>query len=194
MYHKKDTNKWKVLVVISAMFLAIPLTYYLGQNSQDIRQYAYPGQCTGLPTCALGAQCSIVTSGTCTGTCGVNQTKCVDLQNQSDNYLYSCCSAPQSSSLPTSITLSGRILCSINRPIASLSWNRTSTFTEIFYVERCEGTSCPNFTSGFKLKETLTNSTSWSDKTIVGGRYYKYRVRSDKSPYSNTVGLLAKCI
>jgi hypothetical protein len=69
-----------------------------------------------------------------------------------------------------------------------LNWQDNSTNEIEFYVERCQGAGCSNFT-GVGVSGGA-NITTWTDDNVSAGQSYSYRVRTWNSDgysnYSNT--------
>jgi hypothetical protein len=76
----------------------------------------------------------------------------------------------------------------ISRSQINLLWMDNSTDEQGFYIERCKGATCTNFT---KIATTGANSTSYSNTGLARNTTYRYRIRAyntaGNSEYSDPV-------
>ena len=83
------------------------------------------------------------------------------------------------------------LTASLNGALVVLGWQDNSSNETSFYIERCEGDGCTNFTA---LAAQWADFPSYTDYSTAAGRNYSYRVRAYNaggySPYSNTASVV----
>lgn len=93
-------------------------------------------------------------------------------------------SAAQGDALNAPTNLS---VVAISNSQINLTWNDNSSNETSFQIERCQGTSCTNFT---QIATVGVNVTQYSNPGLAANTSYSYRVRATKggvnSAYSNT--------
>ncbi len=95
--------------------------------------------------------------------------------------------APPPSGTPAAPT--GLSATAISTSQINLSWADNATNETGYYVERCQGATCSNFT---QIDVLGANATSYNNTGLTANTTYNYRVRaynaSGNSGYSNTAG------
>jgi hypothetical protein len=76
----------------------------------------------------------------------------------------------------------------ISKSQINLSWTDNATNETGFYIERCKGSTCTNFT---RIATVGANVTTYANTGLAKGTTYRYRVQaynaSGTSAYSNIV-------
>ncbi len=82
------------------------------------------------------------------------------------------------------------LTASIKKTFVHLQWKDNSTNEDSFIIERCQGSTCTNFS---QIASTGANSTTYQDTKVARKTTYRYRVKARNaggdSPYSNIVGI-----
>lgn len=79
----------------------------------------------------------------------------------------------------------------LNGATVLLNWQDNANNESQFYIDRCQGAGCTNFSA---VGSTGANITTWTDLTVMPGQSYSYRVRAwnanGYSGYSNIATLI----
>jgi beta-lactamase superfamily II metal-dependent hydrolase/PKD repeat protein len=91
---------------------------------------------------------------------------------------------PTSPAAPSNLAATAASTTDIN-----LGWSDNASNEDGFHIERCQGSSCTNFT---RIATVSANSTTFRDSGLSAGTTYRYRVQAynaaGTSSYSNTAG------
>jgi PKD repeat protein len=94
-------------------------------------------------------------------------------------------SAPTLPAAPANLTA-----IALSRSSIGLNWTNGSTNQTEVRIERCQGSTCTNFT---QVATLLGTETAYTNTGLAGNTTYRYRVRannsSGNSPYSNIAGV-----
>ncbi len=88
------------------------------------------------------------------------------------------------------------LTASLSGYLVQLTWQDNSSNETLFYIERCQGVGCTNFSSFIATQSP--NIPNYTDYGAITGQSYSYRVRAYNaggySPYSNTATIVAGAV